>query len=283
MIETDFLKKLDKFDLILQRKVNSNYMGERKSRMHGSGIILKDYVQYTPGDDFRRIDWKVFARTDKLYSKRFEEERNLTIHIILDASGSMNYGRPKKFHYAAMIALGFAYIGLRNNERFVISTFSDKLELLRPRKGIAQLATLVDILNKKHPTGQSNLSSAAKRYHKRMIKSHSLVVIVSDFLYDVEQIKQTLLTFKNHEIHCVQVLDHVEAELDLAGDFRLIDSETGESMRTFISPLLRKKYVEKMRSHQSQIKDVCDQHKAKFSIASTGDDVFDTFFNILAQ
>ena len=281
MIDTSFLKRLDKFDLILQRKVNSNYMGERQSKEHGSGIILKDYVQYTPGDDFRRIDWRVFARTDKLYSKRFEEERNLTIHVILDASASMNYGRPKKFTYSSMIGLGFAYIGLRNNERFVVSTFADSLEFIRPKKGMRQLASAVQILNDKKPSGHSNLAAATRQYKKRMVSSHSLIVIVSDFLYDVEQIKETLLTFKGHEIVLVQVLDEVETNLNLTGDFRLIDSESGDSMRATISPLLRKKYSEKLEEHQGQIRDLCLQYGGKFFSVSTSQDIFDTFFEIL--
>lgn len=281
MIDTSFLKKLDRFDLILQRKVNSNYIGERKADAHGSGIILRDYVQYTPGDDFRRIDWRVFARTDKLYSRRYEEERNLTIHIVLDSSASMNYGRPKKYEYASMIGLGFAYIGLRNNERFVISTFSDKLEFIRPKKGMRQLASVLSVLNEKKPSGGSDLLTAMRRYKKRMVKSHSLIVIISDFLYDIEQIKTTLSTFRGHEIHLVQVLDDVETNLDLAGDFRLIDSESGESMRTFISPLLRKKYVEKLEQHQAAIKDAAAEYRANFSVATTSTDIFDTFFTIL--
>jgi len=281
MIDTSFLKKLDRFDLILQRKVTSNYIGERRSEQQGSGIVLKDYVQYTPGDDFRRIDWRVFARTDKLYSRRFEEERNLTVHIVLDASGSMNYGKPKKFEYGAMVGLGFAYIGIRNNERFVVSTFSDKLEYIRPKRGMRQLASVVEILNNKKPQGTSNLATAMRRYQKRMVKSHSLVVIISDFLYDIDQIKETLRLFKGHEITLVQVLDDVETNLNLSGDFRLVDSETKDSLRTFISPLLRKKYVEKLDSHRAQITDACAEFKAKFLCATTSDDIFDTFFKLL--
>ncbi|HLC84404.1 MAG TPA: DUF58 domain-containing protein [Candidatus Nanoarchaeia archaeon] len=280
-IDTSFLKKLDRFDLILQRKVNSNYMGERRSEAHGSGIILKDYVQYTPGDDFRRIDWRVFARTDKLYSRRFEEERNLTLHVIIDSSASMNFGKPKKFEYASMLGLGFAYISLRNNERFVISTFAEKLEFIRPKKGMRQLASVVQVLNDKRPSGSSELSAAMRRYQKRMVRSHSLIVIISDFLYDLEQIKATLATFQGHEVTLVQVLDEVEATLDLSGDFRLVDSESQETMRTYISPLLRKKYGEMMEDHQGKIKDACAQYGAKFFSSTNSDDIFDTFFKIL--
>ncbi len=280
-IDTSFLKKLDRFDLILQRKVNSNYMGERRSEAHGSGIILKDYVQYTPGDDFRRIDWRVFARTDKLYSRRFEEERNLTLHVIIDSSASMNFGKPKKFEYASMLGLGFAYISLRNNERFVVSTFAEKLEFIRPKKGMRQLASVVQVLNDKRPSGSSELSAAMRRYQKRMVRSHSLIVIISDFLYDIEQIKATLATFSGHEVTLVQVLDEVEASLDLSGDFRLVDSESQETMRTYISPLLRKKYAEMLEDHQGKIKDACAEYKAKFFATQNNDDIFDTFFKIL--
>ena len=96
MIDTSFLHHLDRMDLIIKRKVNSNFQGERKSNEVGQGLVLQDYIQYTPGDDFRKIDWKVFARTDKLFIKRFEEERNLTVHIIIDFSASMDLARTSR-------------------------------------------------------------------------------------------------------------------------------------------------------------------------------------------
>ena len=128
MITTEFLNYLDKFRLIVNKKVTSNYTGKRSSLYTGSGATIKDYRIYSPGDDFRLIDWKVYARTDNLYIRRYEEERNLVMHAIVDSSASMNYGSPiTKFEYGAMLGVGFAYLALRENEKMQFATLSDDI------------------------------------------------------------------------------------------------------------------------------------------------------------
>ena len=156
MIDVGFLKTLDRFSLIVNKHLTSSYIGERRTSFLGKGLIFRDYSSYAPGEDYRMIDWKVFARTDRLMIKKHEEERNLTVHVIADFSASMNFGEPvKKSDYAAMLGIGFAYLAMKNNERFVMSTFAEKLELFRPKKGRKQLAAMVDYLNEKKAKGMT--------------------------------------------------------------------------------------------------------------------------------
>ena len=96
MIDLSFLRQLDKLSLIINKRITSNFAGEHQTNVAGRGMIFKDHSIYTPGDDFRSIDWKVFARTDKLFVKSYEEERNLIVHIVVDFSGSMGFGLGKK-------------------------------------------------------------------------------------------------------------------------------------------------------------------------------------------
>ena len=283
MIDTSFLTQLKKFRLIIERKVNSNYQGERKSLAAGSGLSLRDYITYTPGDDFRKIDWRVFARTDKLYIRRYEEERNLTIHILLDYSGSMNYGgKFKKSDYAAMLGMGFAYMALANNERFVMSTFAEKLERYRPRKGRRQLASMVEYLNNKKAEGRTNFEASLVQYHKKQISSRSMVFVISDFLYDTEEIKRALIRYKDHKVVLIQVLDPTEMSLDLEGDYNLIDSESKDQVRTHISPYVKTQYSEALAEHSAKIKNVANELKAQYYQVSSGDNIFDSFYKILA-
>ena len=144
MIDTEFLDLLGKFDLIIRKRITSNYSGARLSTAHGRGVIIKDYRIYVPGDDFRTIDWKVFARTDKLHVRKYEEERSLSVHIIIDASASMDYGSGKhtKYDFASMLGLGFAYLSMRQNEKFQYSIFADKLHYFRPQRGMHQLESV---------------------------------------------------------------------------------------------------------------------------------------------
>jgi uncharacterized protein (DUF58 family) len=281
MINLDFLKHLDRFNLIIHKKVTSNYSGPRTTEQVGEGLVFREHSSYVAGEDIRRIDWNVYARTEKLHVKKFEAERNLVTHIILDYSGSMNFGEgTKKYEYAAMLGIGFAYMALKNNEKFVLSTFSDRLDLFRQRKGKSQLASIYEYLNKKKAGGKSRFGESVTKYKKR-VTSKSLIVVVSDFLYDTEEMKYALYKYKGHEIILIQVLDPIEVKMDLSGDFRLEDAESSGILRTFISPFLRKKYKDKLADHQAKIKEIAGELKAKFFVVPTDSPIFDTFYKVL--
>jgi len=238
---------------------------------------------YGPGEDFRSIDWKLFARTDKLFSKRYEEERNLTVHVILDLSASMNFGTGvSKAEFASKLGVGFAFLALKNNERFVLSSFSDELEFFKAKKGRAQLASMVEHLNKKKAKGKSTLEKSLGGY-KKLIKSRAYVVIISDFLYPIEDIRKGLLFFKNNQVNVIQVLDKIERNLDIEGDFKLKDLETNELMRTFINPFARKQYQAQLADHMSKIQQVCIEGGLKYNVCDTGQDVFDVFYSVVGR
>ncbi|MBI2564653.1 DUF58 domain-containing protein [Candidatus Woesearchaeota archaeon] len=281
MIDISFLKQLDRLSLVINKRITSQYTGERATKYTGQGLIFKDYTIYAPGEDFRAIDWKVFGRTDKLFIKRFEEERNLTIHIIIDFSASMDFktSKFKKSEYAAMLAIGFAYMALKNNERFVVSTFAEGLDMFRPRRGKRQLMILLDHLNKRTAQGITNFEKSISQY-KALINTKSMIVVISDFLYDVEQVKNTLAKFKNHKVKLIQVLDPMEVDLNVEGDFRLRDLETKEQLRTYISGFMRKEYGKKLSQHQININNAVDQIGAEFYSFSTEKPIFDAFYEV---
>ncbi len=280
-IDLGFLHQLDRMSLIINKRLTSNYVGERRSIATGRGLVFKDHAIYAPGDDFRAIDWKVFARLDKLFVKRFEEERNLTVHVIIDYSGSMAFGpKTKKFEYADMLGLGFCYMAMKHNERFVVSTFADRLEVFKPKRGRSNLMTVLEYLNSRKPKGLSKLYESLAAYKKR-INTRSYVVILSDFLYNPDEIKQAILRYKDHTVVLIQVLDKNEYELALEGDFKLVDVETEDTLRTFISPYLRKQYLQQLAEHQGKIRQACDEIGAKFFVFHTEYPIFDAFYQVL--
>lgn len=281
MMDLSFLKSLDKLSLIINKKMTSNYYGGRESAASGRGLLFKDHRIYAPGDDIRSVDWKVYGKTNHLYVKLFEEERNLTVHIIIDASASMNFGkRLKKFEYAGMMGIGFAYMAMKNNERFVLSTFSDKLEMFKARKGRKQLVSSIDYLNKKNADGNSSFEKSLAQY-KKSINSRSLIVIISDFLYDLREVKNVIHKFKDHELILIQVLDEVENKLNIQGEFKLRDMESKGFLRTFISPFLRSKYMDNLSGHNARIRRICDDVGAKYFTVDTGTPIFENFYRIL--
>ncbi|PIN86162.1 DUF58 domain-containing protein [Candidatus Woesearchaeota archaeon CG10_big_fil_rev_8_21_14_0_10_44_13] len=281
MIDTTFLDQLKRFSLIINKRVTSSYSGEKKSVAEGRGLIFKDHRMYARGDDIRLIDWKVFARTDDLYVKRYEEERNLSVHILIDGSASMNYGKGlKKFDYASMIGVGFAYLALRDNEKFQFCTFSDSLELFKPKRGMNQLAGMVMHLNNTKKEGNSKIYEAVAKY-KKVIGSRSLIILISDFLINIDEIKAALYRLGDHEIKVIQVLDPVESDLTLEGDLKLMDSETKELLKTHISPRLRMEYQSKLNRHMNEISDTCNKLGIDFYSITTNTPIFDAFYKIL--
>src|SRR5512137_550481 len=125
-MDTEFFKELEKFSLLVKKRVSTAYSGGRKSLRFGHGISPVGYREYRRGDDFKLIDWKVYGRTEKLYVREHEEERSLVVQILLDASASMGYS--DKFAYASKIAAGFAYPATLENEKYAISLFSEDLK-----------------------------------------------------------------------------------------------------------------------------------------------------------
>jgi uncharacterized protein (DUF58 family) len=277
-ITTDFLRQLDRFRVVLKKRVNAQYQGNRATTHAGSGLTFKDFKEYTYGDDFRQIDWRVYSRTNKYYVRRYEEERNLTIHIIVDASASMNFGKPQtKFEYAAQIGLGFAYLALKNNERFEFSTFAEELRPFKAKKGAAHLVSIVNRLSDLKVTGQSAFSRSLESY-KALITTRSMIVIISDFLYPLEEIENTLARFKNSEVIAVQVLDPLEQSFAIEGDLVLHDAETDKKMRTYVTRRVQQEYRTQMDEHAAKIRDITEQYGYSFHTVTTDKPIFDAIF-----
>src|SRR3989338_9035130 len=283
MINTQFLDQLKRFNLVVNKRVTSTIAGPRKSIAAGQGLTFKDYRIYAPGDDTRLIDWKVYARTDNLYLKVHEEERNLTVHVILDKSASMDFGKPiSKFDYASMIGVGFAYLALKDNEKFQFATFADSLEIFQPKRNMGHLAAMIQHLNSVKPKGFSKIQDTVRQY-KKIIGSKSMVVICSDFLVNIEEIREALYLLGKNEIKVIQVLDRVEKELKMEGDMKLKDSETGGLLRTFVSPRMRMEYQQQLDAHCAGIEEVCNKLGIQYNLAVTDVPIFDTFYKILKR
>ncbi len=281
MIDTSFLSQLDRFSLIVCKRVTSNYSGSRKSTSLGRGLVFKENRMYSPGEDIRAIDWKVYARTDNLYVKTYEEERNLTVHIIVDHSASMNFGKQAiKFDYASMVGVGFAYLTMKNNEKCQFSTFADNLTVFQPKKGMSQLVTMIDYLNSIKTKGQSKIKEIIQQY-KKLIGSKAMLVLISDFLMPTKEIDEALYLLGGSEVKVIQVLDIVEKELNLRGDFKLEDSETGAKLQTYVSPRLRIEYQQMMEEHTMKIEKTCNELGFRFYSITTNTPIFDTFYQIL--
>lgn len=281
MIDDSFLGSLDRLALIVNKRVTSKYTGERKSVYSGSGTQFKDHRLYALGDNFKSIDWRVFARTDDLYIKIYEEERNLDVHILLDATKSMDY--KEKFDYAGKIALGLAFLATKNNERIHFATFSDKLEIYRGDKGKRPVLSMIDHINNMKPNKKMSLKEAILRY-KSMLHSRSYIAIVSDYLYTTDEIKDALrILGTNHTVKVIQVMHEDETKMPLEGDYKFMDTENSLDLRTYVSPRSKEHYLKRLEEHTHAIREFCNNHRMTFTPLTTDITVFEAIASVIGQ
>lgn len=279
MIQIDFLDELDRFHRALKKNTTEINQGEQESSYSGHGMIFKDHKQYVPGDDIRQIDWKAYARTGEFFVKRFEEEKNVTIHIVVDRSSSMDYGETDKYEYASKIGLGLAYMTNKTNDRFRYSVFSETLTDLTAARRNANLPQLVDTLNGLRKTPESQVAKCLTEYSSR-IKNKSTIVILSDFLVDVEKVEDAIKNLEHSEVILVNTLSEKEISPDMKGDKILKDPESSSKIRTYLTGKVREKYESELEDHTRELQEVADENGAEYLKVSTGDEFFESFFEV---
>ncbi len=284
-IDATFLDQLKRVDLLARRKVSSIYMGSRRSIRQGRGIEIADYREYYPGDDFRSIDWRVYARTERLYIRRFEEEKDLTLHILLDSSASMDFSVAgmRKFDYAGSIAAGFAYIAVNRYEKFASALFSDRItDIMQPKKGKMHFFRMVELLDSSIQKGKTDIERCIEQY-TNMIKSRSFIVVISDFIEPIESLEYAIYRIAKYskEAILIQTLDPGEISLKWTDDIKFEDMESLESERTFLSPDFRERYRERLEEHILNVQGICDDTGIEFFSVSTDTPLFDAFVRII--
>lgn len=282
MIEPDFLDELERFDSELKRKVNSIFQGEQKSPHVGEGLTFSDHRQYYPGDDTRLIDWKLYARTDDLYIKQFEEERNLTVHILLDASKSMEFGEgnKNKFEYAAKIGLGYAYLTIAENNDFRFSVFADQFQRIDTgASNRGEILRIIDTLNERDLDTETNFRSSLQNYSSQ-IRSKSLVLIVSDFIGEKEAIRDGIRSLSNNYVVLGHIIAPEELDLPASGDTIFEEIEQGFELRTYLSNRIKNEYKKRIQDHIDTIERYAEDYKADHILINTGQEFFDSFSDV---
>ncbi len=229
LFSSEFLAQLERLSLASRRAFRGHVKGERRSPRKGQSVEFSDYRQYGIGDDLRYVDWNIFGRLDRLHVKLFVEEEDLCLHLLVDASASMDFGRPTKLAYAARTAAALGFVGLVNLERVGVGILRDRVaEGWPPARGRNQFPALADYLGDVRPGGPTHLNEALAAYAVRA-REPGLAVIISDLLDpDGYEAGIRALLERRFEVHVIHCLDPEELDPTLGGDLRLQDSETGE-------------------------------------------------------
>jgi uncharacterized protein (DUF58 family) len=276
-MDIEFFDELGRFALQVKKRVSTPYSGGRKSVRFGHGISPVGYREYRKGDDFKLIDWKVYGRTEKLYVREHEEERSLVVQVLLDASASMGFD--DKFSFASKIAAGFAFLATLENEKFAISTFSEDLDPSEPKSGRKSLFQAIEVLDETVPKGKTGIDLMSEEFD-RLIRSTSLVVLISDLLDEIEDVVSSIYRLSRHDLIVVQVLAPDEAELKLGGDIKFVDMESGLPVVTRVSQKIKDDYRAKLEEHNSRIAAACSSVGADFFSFRTDRPIFDVFMEI---
>lgn len=283
-IEPDFLDELGRFDAALNRQTTSLRQGDQQSPRVGEGLTFSDYRRYSPGDDTRLIDWKLFARTEEYFIKQYEEERSLTVHLLVDTSASMDYGEDEthKFEYAAKLALGFAYLTAEENNDFRYGTFLDRVNRIDTgRSNRGELLSLIDQLNGVTPAESADFESALEGYAQR-IRSRSLVVIFSDYLADPEVVESGIAALARNDVDVllVRVVAPTERDPGVVGDVLFADPESDRTRRSYFSGSLAETYQSRLDAHVDSVSNRVTALGADHVLVDTGADYFDSFASV---
>ncbi len=230
MIPKEIFKKIRRIEIRTKRLVNDLFSGEYHSTFKGQGMEFEEVRQYQAGDDIRLIDWNVTARTGYPHVKKFREERELSVVLLVDASSSGKFGTRERFKsdMAAELCAVLAFSAIKNNDKVGMIIFTDRIEkFIPPKKGRGHVLRLIREILYFQPEGVGTDISGALEYFSRVIKRKSVVFLISDFLSE-SFYKPLQIANNKHDIISVKITDPRETSFDDVGMIELEDAETGE-------------------------------------------------------
>lgn len=230
MLPAEILKKVKLLEISTRKLVNNVFAGEYHTAFKGQGMTFAEFREYVPGDDVRSISWPLMARTGKPFIKKFDEEREMSLFLVVDISGSTDFGSGEYFKGEAMTHLSalLAFSAVRNKDQVGLLLYSDQVEHFVPAgKGRGHVQRILRDLYYHKPKSRRTSLSSALEYLSGVLKKKSLVFILSDF-YDEGFDSSLRMLGRKHDVAAIVVRDRAERELPNVGIIELHDAESGE-------------------------------------------------------
>jgi uncharacterized protein (DUF58 family) len=274
LLSAEFLARLEQLELVARRMLMGRFKGDRLSKRKGTSVEFADHRHYVVGDDFRFLDWNLYARLDKLFLRLFMEEEDLSLSILFDVTRSMDFGEPAKLDYEKRLAAALGYIGLVNYNRVHLFAFADgivgHLPSLRGRRPIPQMLDFLSMQTASERPG--NLAAATKRFALTQTQK-GIVVLVSDF-FDKGDLTTAVryLAGDRYDVYVIQLLAPQEINPEKAGvvgDVRLSDIEDGDEAEVSISPALLKRYKANLQAYCNHVRDLCVRRDIAYLFSDT--------------
>lgn len=271
IIDPAFVKKLERLHFYSKRAFSGQTKGERRSIKRGSSVEFADFRDYSLGDDLRYVDWRAYARLDKLFLKLFVEEEDLTVHLLIDTSKSMDFGDPMtKAVYARRAAAALGYVALTEQDRVMVAAFASGLgRPMPPQRGKAGLIPFFRHLEDRTPIGGGTQFGDAMTQYAAQIRNPGIAVVLSDFFDESYERGLKALLSRHMQIVLLHVLDPEELDPSITGDLRLIDSESGEHREVSMSPHVLAQYKAHLEDFTGNLKKMTSRYGMDYVQTST--------------
>jgi uncharacterized protein (DUF58 family) len=269
ILDATFLKKLERLSLVSKKPFAGQMKGEKRSIKRGTSIEFADYREYALGDDLRYVDWNTAARSDKMFLKLFVEEEDLYLALLLDSSKSMDFGDPKKLHYAIRLAAALGYIGLTNYDRVTIQPYAGSLgKPLPTQRGKGGVLPFFAYLEKIQAGGATSFAASLHRF-AGTVKNKGVAIVLSDFFDPHWQDGLKSLLARGFQVAVLHILSEDEIKPTLLGDLRIIDSESGETKEMSVNPQLMARYQQTFDAFCGEIEQFCHRYGIDYLRTST--------------
>jgi uncharacterized protein (DUF58 family) len=286
METSELLKKVRKIEIKTRGLSNQIFSGEYHSAFKGRGMAFSEVREYQPGDDIRSIDWNVTARLNHPYVKVFEEERELTVMLIVDVSASGSFGTQKQLKQELIteICAVLAFSAIQNNDKIGVIFFSDQIEkFIPPKKGKSHILRIIRELIAFKPSHTGTNIREALRYFTNVIKKRSIAFVISDFM---DQGFEDALKIANrkHDVVTLRIYDKREMELPDVGLLRVVDAETGASRWINTSDQdARRQYMLAAKTAELRLKDIFNKSGVDTASISTSESYVRPLINLFKK
>jgi uncharacterized protein (DUF58 family) len=283
-LDANTLQRLDTLALITRKSMATGRPGRRRSPLAGTSMEFADFRRYAPGDDFRRIDWRAYARLERIFLRVFEAEENLTVTILLDCSNSMQHGKPQKASLASSIAAALAYVALKCEDAVIVGALTNRLATYRRvGNGKHALWTIGDFLSHLPDSGQTDLNRALYDLG-RVANSPGLTIVISDFLApDGYQVGLRSIRQLRQEVALLQILSPDEIEPDIQGDWQLRDSEGSGNIEISGTPAVLQAYQQRLLLFMQELASFAHAHTMTYAMIPSDTDLIDVVQRLLRQ
>ena len=275
-LHLDAIKRISRMELRARHIVEGFLSGMHRSPYFGQSIEFRQHREYVPGDDMRHVDWKVWARQDRYYVKQFEEDTNLRCTLLVDVSGSMQYGSGplNKYEYACTVAACLAYLILRQKDAVGCMPFDAKVRTMVPlRSKRTHLQSIIQALNVSHPKDKTDLGKVLSGVAENQAR-RGMMIVISDLLADPEGILRglRLLRQRGHDVMVFQVMDDDELNFPFSGPTRFDGLESTRHLNC--NPrALREGYLNALQEFLDSIRRGCASNTIDYALIRTSDPI----------